>query len=61
MTIYILFSLAVCILGGIVYAITDPVKHPEIKDMGKIAFSWGLLIFLFCVGCRGAELFGLRK
>jgi len=54
---YWYLSLVVCILGGLVYCFTDGAKHAEVKNMGNIAFSWGLLVFLFCVGCHGVNLF----
>ncbi len=49
----ILLSLFVCLLGGIIYFITDKAKPMEIA---RLCFACGLLVFLFQVTGRALHL-----
>jgi len=40
----VLLSLLVCIGGALVYALA---ANPKVGEMGRIAFGFGLLVFLF--------------
>jgi hypothetical protein len=47
MIIYL--SALVAVIGGILFFLSDPAKHPDAKEFGRITYFAGLLVFLFQV------------
>lgn len=45
MIIYL--SLIVAIFGAGLFFASDPAKHPDMKEFGRITYFAGLLVFLF--------------
>ena len=42
----LVLSILVMLAGLLVYWLTDQTKHPEAKEVGRIAFAFGLLATL---------------
>jgi hypothetical protein len=45
MIIYL--SLVVALIGAFMFFTSDPAKHPDMKEFGRITYFAGLLVFLF--------------
>jgi hypothetical protein len=39
----------VAVIGAILFFASDPAKHPDAKEFGRITYFAGLLVFLFQV------------
>jgi len=52
-------SLIVCLIGLVVYLITNP-QRPKVSEVGKIMFGVGLLIFLYYVPTWHVHTLALR-
>lgn len=50
---YIYIPLLVCIIGALAYAIS---ANGKVQEMGRIAFAFGLLVFLFEIAGRSVTL-----
>lgn len=45
MIIYL--SALVAVIGAILFFASDPAKHPDAREFGRITYFAGLLVFLF--------------
>jgi hypothetical protein len=53
----IFLSLGVCLIGLIVYALSN---HPKVSELARIAYFAGLLAFLLQVAPRMMSILGSR-
>jgi len=43
---WIYLSLIICLIGAVIYLVSDGTKYAELKEMGRLAYFGGLLAFL---------------